>query len=323
MPATPSTDAVASNANAVAIGAGSYDQISAALKINQAELEQSKARLDEYGLAIGPQTQAAVDAYTAAMREFDHESKLTSEGFKRAVADNIMPVLTDLATFFRDGFPTAVRVFRYTMATVTSLLYGIKTTTYIVAESVLGLIESMGAGIGGLGTALVKVFQGDFSGAKEAMLKGWNDAKDRFAQIGSNIVTQAAHNRDAIIMAWGLDDRTDSLAGSKAQPTGKAWVPKPPPAPPPAADVKSPYQTYLDELDRMVKKVQENEYASMRLKAEQLAQKEGITDLTEAYAKINAIQRGESQKVVDEYTRKLREETDLLIRWDWRHGILP
>ncbi len=303
------TDGYDRNAAAAAIGAGSYDQINSALQINQAELVKSKDRLDEYGLSIGPQSQAAVDAYVTAMREFDHESELTSQGFKRAVADNIMPVLTDLAEFFRDGFPMAVRVFRYTMAEVTSLFYGLKTVTYIVAESVLGLIESMGLAVVGLGGALVKVFQGDFAGAKDTMIAGWEDAKKRFADIGSNIVAQATHNRDAMALAWGMDDRTASIAESKQPKQGKAWVPAPAAATP-TPQVKSPYAAYLDELDRTLKKVQDNEYAAMRLKAEQLAQKEGITNLTAAYQKINAIQRGESQKVVDDYTQKLKTETD-------------
>ncbi len=295
------------NAAAAAIGVGSYEKVTSVLKVNQAELARSKERIDEYGLAIGPQTQAYVAAYETAMREFAHETDLTSQGFKRAVADNIMPILTDLADFFKDGFPFAVRVFRYTMAEVTSLFYGLKTATYIVAESILGLVESIGLGIGAVGSALIKVFQGDFSGAKEAMVRGWEDAKTRFGQIGENITTQALKNRDAIVQAWGLDDRNELGAGPK--PGGKPWVPKPAPA---AAEVdkKSPYEAYLNELDRMVKKLQENEYASMRLRAQQLAEKEGITDLTAAYEKINAIQRGESQRAVDEYTRKLKEEND-------------
>ena len=304
------------NAAAAAIGAGTYKQISDALQINQTELATSKASLDEYTLGYGPQSQAAIKAYETAIRDFGHGSELTSQGFKRAIADNIMPVLTDLAVFFKDGFPFAVRAFRYSMAIVTSLFYGLKTVVYIVTETILGLIESMGIAIGGVGQAIVKVFQGDFTGAKEAMLAGWADAQKRFKSIGDNIVDQARHNRDAMTLAFGLDDRTDSIAAgdkvSDAAKTGKKkFVPKPliQRAVAAPADVKSPYQTYLDELDRMLTKVQENEYAALRLKAVQLAQKEGITDLTGAYRRINDLQRNESQKVVDEYTKKLQEET--------------
>jgi lambda family phage tail tape measure protein len=252
--------------------------------------------------------QAAVDNYTKAVREFENESDLMSQGFKVAIAANIMPILTDLAEFFRDGFPVVVRIFRYSMAEVTSLFYGLKTVFDIVVENFLGQTQALAMALGGVGAALVKVFRGDFTGAKDAMLAGWQDAQKRLSDIGTNIVEKAAHNRDAMLLAWGMDEKT--VASSKKVATGKTWVQPAAPAAKAAAEAKSPYAEYINELDRMLKKVQENEYAAMRLKAQQLAQKEGITGLTAAYQKINAIQRSESQTVVDDYTRKLKSETD-------------
>src|SRR6185369_13141734 len=111
-----------------------------------------------------------------------------------------------------------------------------------------------------------------------------------------------------IIQAWGLGDNTDMPMGSTRKP-GKPWKPKPEEEEEKPAAAKSPYATFLEELDRMVKKTEEGEYAMLRLKAQQLAAKEGITDLTGAYEKINALQRGESQKVVDDYTRRLNLES--------------
>lgn len=300
------------NQAAAAIGAGSYEQIVAALKITQPELEASKARMDEYGVSIGPKTQAAVALYEQAMRDFNNETRLTGQGFARVFADSIMPALTDLANFFKDGWPKAVGAFRIGMGTMTGLFYALKDGVYIVAESILGSVHSIGLALGGLGAAFAKALTGDFSGAKEALLGGLTDAQARFMQIGTNIVAQVMHNDAAIKMALGQDDRRDSLsaaAGKVDGKNGKAWVAKPKEAPAPAAAPASAYQTYLNELDRTLKKLQENEYAAMRLKAEQLAQKEGITDLAAAYQKINDIQRQDSQRVVDELTRKLGEES--------------
>lgn len=300
------------NQAAAAIGAGTYQQITDALKITQPELEASKARMDEYGLSIGPNTQAAVALYEQAMRDFNNETRLTGQGFARVFADSIMPALTDLANFFKDGWPKAVGAFRIGMGTMTGLFYALKDGVYIVAESILGSVHSIGLALSGLGTAFAKALTGDFSGAKEALLGGLVDAQNRFMQIGSNIVAQVMHNDAAIKMALGQDDRQDSLAtaaGKVGGKTGKAWAPKPKDEPKPTAAPASAYQTYLNELDRTLKKLQENEYAAMRLKAEQLAQKEGITDLAAAYQKINDIQRQDSQRVVDELTRKLGEES--------------
>jgi lambda family phage tail tape measure protein len=309
-------------AAASAIGAGSYEAVTNALKINDQQLEQSKSRLDDYLLGIGPNTQAAVAAYEQSMRDFNNEAKLTSEGFKRAVADNIMPALTNLADFFKDGFPFAVRAFRYSFATVTSLFFGLQTVVYVVTESVLGSIESIGIGIGALGTAFYRAVTGDMAGAKQALVQGWEEAQNRFAQIGDNIVAQARNNRDAMALAWGLDDRMQSIGEARAEAAQrneglKSWTPKPAKK---DDSGQSAYAAYLAELDRMAAKIEQNEYASLRLKAAQLAEKEGVTDLSAAYDKITKIQRAESQRAIDAYTDKLAlentqyaQQTELLV----------
>ena len=101
------------------------------------------------------------------MRQFRRESELTSDGLKKAIADNIMPILTQLAEFFRDGFPTVVMAFRYSLATITSLVFGLKTSFYIVAESILGSVDAIGLSLSGLAKASARAMVGDFSGAKQ------------------------------------------------------------------------------------------------------------------------------------------------------------
>ena len=80
-------------------------QLNNYLKINQDELQKSKSRLNDYNLVIGPETQKYVDEYDTAMKEFKNETRLMSEGFKRAIADQIMPAFTSMANLFREGFP--------------------------------------------------------------------------------------------------------------------------------------------------------------------------------------------------------------------------
>ena len=119
---------------AAAIAMGTEKQIQDALAATAEKIAIAKDRLIAYGLIIGEGTQEAVTQYEDAMRAFDRELDLTSQGFKRAIADNVMPLLTQFAEFFRDGFPTAVMTFRYSIATVMSLFYGLKTVVYLVAE---------------------------------------------------------------------------------------------------------------------------------------------------------------------------------------------
>lgn len=213
------------NQAALAIGMGSEKQIQAALSVTAEKIQTAKDRLIDYGLIIGTDTQAAVTRYEESMRAFNRELDLTSQGFSRAIADNIMPALTDLADFFREGFPTAVMAFRYSFATITSLFYGLKTSVFIVAEAVLGAIQAMGIGIGGLATASYRALTGDFSGAKEALVQGWTDAQKRLALIGDNIVEQAQRNAAAMRQAWGSDSFGANNDPNAKPKTGQSFVP--------------------------------------------------------------------------------------------------
>lgn len=308
------------NAAAVAMGMGSYDQISEALKVTNNEVQNSKERLQEYGLLIGPGTQAYVNEYEQAMRDFKNETDLTSQGFKRAVSDAIMPALTSLAVWFKDGFPAMVTVFRGFTASIATGFYMLKDGIYVIAESIITVASSIGRVLEGVGTAFVRLLQGDFSGASQAFSQGLESAKNRIALGGDNIVAQINSNNAAIKQAWGNltglnngdGDTPDST--KKLREGGKAWTPKPaatatkaPAAP--AAELKSAYDSYIQELDRTIKKMDESEFASMKLKAQQLAEKEGITDLTKAYERINQIQRLGSQKVVDTFAKQVNEES--------------
>lgn len=212
------------NQAALAIGMGSEKEIQKALAVTAEKTNTAKARLIDYNLIIGEGTQEAISKYDNAMRAFQRESELTSKGFKRAIADNVMPILTDLAEFFRDGFPYVVGVFRYSLATITSLFFGLKTVFFIVTQSILDGISAIGLGLGGLATAAWKALTGDFSGAKDALIQGWEDAKARLGRLGDEIVAQASNNSAGMALAWGADARAANQAADAVEQVGEAWV---------------------------------------------------------------------------------------------------
>lgn len=212
---------------AAAIGVGSYETLVEVLKASSAEIAKSKQRLDDYNLGIGKDTQDAVARYQQAMRDFDNEIELTSQGFKRAIADAIMPALTDLAEWFSSGWPSIVQTFRVGLASVMTVFYVFKNGIYFVAESILGVIEGIAKALLALGTGAVKALQGDLTGAASAVTQGWEAASKRILAIGSNIIAQAKHNNQAIKMAWALDDRSGNGKSEANPKKGKAWAGKP------------------------------------------------------------------------------------------------
>lgn len=68
----------------------------------------------------------------------------------------------------------------------------------------------------------------------------------------------------------------------------------------------SAYGTYLDQLDQMIAKMSQGEYAALRLKAAQLATKEG-TDPSAAYGKIDAYQKAVEAIKIDAFAEGLKK----------------
>jgi hypothetical protein len=213
------------NKAATAIGMGSYEKLSSVLKVTTTEIQTSKSRLDDYQLGVTTGTQEMVTKYETAMREFSRENDLAGQGFKRVYADAIMPIYTDMANMFKEGWPSIVQATRVAVSSVLVIFYGLKNGFYIVTESILAALSALGSGLGGIGTAIARFMSGDLSGASKALTAGWDGAKDRLKLAGDGIVAQITENNKRIAAAAATDGRDASLASSKLPQVkkGKAW----------------------------------------------------------------------------------------------------
>ncbi|MCE3605818.1 hypothetical protein LXA47_19735 [Massilia sp. P8910] len=191
------------NAVASALGFGSSEKIDAALNVTAEKLAAVTERQREYGLLIGGAQQTELARYASVMAEFNSELDNTSQGFKRAIADNIMPALTDLADFFKEGWPSVVQAFRGAMAAFTSLFYGLKTVVDIVVESVKATLGLLPIAFEGVVKVFGNLIKGDFSAAAASMGEIWDNAMARISKAGDKIVDYARANVAAIKMAWG------------------------------------------------------------------------------------------------------------------------
>lgn len=286
--------------------------------MTDAQIQLSKDRLDDYNLGIGPQTQTAVARYQQAMRDFDSESRKTSEGFSRVISDSFMPMATAMAEWLKNGFPSAVAVFRGVVATAATLVYGFATSVGMAFAAIMGSADSMGYVLIGSVVAAKLALSGDFSGAKIAMADALDAAKERMAKTGQAMVDIAIANNKNIKAAWALDDRNQSLDDARAtvakQGAGKDWTPAPKQEKLTNDPNREPFTRYMEELDRMNIKLDQNEYAMMRVKAAQEAVRQKGLDLASAMDQANAaidrIQRTESQRAVDMFTNKLKLENE-------------
>jgi hypothetical protein len=246
------------NSAAIAMGFGSYEQINNYLRVNQQELQNSKQRLDEYGLGIGTDTQAAVSRYQVAMLEFNNETRLMGEGFKRVIADNVMPILTNFSTYLKEGWPAAVNFFRGVTWAFSSILLGLDSAAYISVKSLIASLTAIVDVSEGVVLAMGKLATGDVKGAMSELSKGWNNAETTIGAAADKIVEHAKNTNKALLSGIAFDDRSDPL-GAKP-PKGKTFIPAPVVPAAVAAAVEKPVAVGIWTLedDKLWKNIQKH-----------------------------------------------------------------
>lgn len=194
------------NAAAAALGLGAADKVAAAAKLNAGNFDEAAQRLQAYYLVIGPGSQAATAAYEQAMRVFRSESDLTSEGFKRAIADATMPILTEFAELLKDGFPGAVSAFRTSLSTIVGIFEVFEAGAKALYEIVSFDFAALEIGVNASMAAINKAIHFDFSGAKKEVDEGSAAIEARFGVMLDNVT----RNRDKANAAYDLASGRDS-----------------------------------------------------------------------------------------------------------------
>lgn len=216
------------NAAAQALGFESAGQVRTALRLTSEEIERAQGDLREYNLVIGQEGQEAIDRYDRALQEFHENAKLTSQGFSKVIADVTMPVLTDLANYFKDGFPSAVRVFRYTMATIATLVQGVSMSIKLSVEIIKAAWSQLTTDIATVGQVFWKAAHGDFAGAVDVMKRGSAETDAAWSKAFANMEADAIQTQKNIAQAWQLNGDLKSLGSDEeSTPTkrGKTFTP--------------------------------------------------------------------------------------------------
>lgn len=296
-------------AAAAAIGMGSYKQISGAISMTTEKVEESRQKLASYGLLIGENTQRELSKYSAAVKTFEEESTLTAQGFKKAISDNIMPILGDLADFFKDGWPTAVAAFRMGAATVTSILYGLKETFYVVSETILESMMAVGDVLGKLVSAASKAAARDYAGAWDEVKTIPDKLGERWDIYWKNLQTQSERNVGAMKLAWGFDNGQASATGAPKSGDDR-W--NPPPKIGAGGNNVDSYDKFIERLQRENVALNQNEYESLKLEAAQKALREG-KNANIAISLIEERQILASTRALDQFAVKQEEDNAKLL----------
>lgn len=208
------------NQAAAALGVASAAAVAGAVALQAKGFDRARETLEAYGLVLGPLQTERAKEFEAATRAFTHNADLTADGFKRAIGDNIMPLLSDLADFFKDGWPKIVGVFRYTMAGVTTLIQGFVNALYLFTEPIVAIFETAGRSAVALGRAVWAGLKGNFGEAQTILDEARAGIATRWGEAFDGIAARSQKTWDNITLAWGMDDKGPAAAAEKA---GKAW----------------------------------------------------------------------------------------------------
>ena len=236
------------NQAAAAIGIGSLSEINQYLSVNENELKKASDRLNEYNLGVGSETQAAAAAYQDAMRTFQNETKMTADGFSRAWADQILPILTEFAEIFQDGWPKIVAIFRYSIATINAILQSFATAIYGVYKLVTGIFGAIFDLLSGLAHGGTLLESGDWTGAAKAVSDGWDKAGKTIADNLDDVGDRADKVGKRIKMAFAIDGRQAQAARNPFE-KGKSWVAAPEKTKRQAMDT-DPFDKAWDQMGR-------------------------------------------------------------------------
>lgn len=202
---------------------------------------------EELNLTVSKEGVEATNRYKVAMAEA-HE---TVEGIYKTIGDALMPVLTDLAVWFREHGPQAIEYTKKAIASLIVAFSGLKNSIEILFDVLLGVAQEVGDVFITLGRVIDRVIHLDFAGAKAAWSKGWDDlsriANDRIADIKRHAADFSMTAGDA------FDHATDKSKGTATtERSGKASDYEDP------AASKAAYNKLLanldeDELERTLK----------------------------------------------------------------------
>jgi hypothetical protein len=166
---------------------------------------------EKLNLTMTPDKQTIILAYRKSM---EGVSKVF-EGISISVGQALMPLLTDLAQWFRAIGPTAVQVFKVTMESLVGLAYafvlGLQTIWYTGKAAFL----SLGDIILGFANAAQLALSFKFSAAKDVMVSAADQAKKRWIEAYDGIekAAEKANSKISAMITGKPNETAKELVG--------------------------------------------------------------------------------------------------------------
>lgn len=195
-------------------GRGAAD-VTKLLKLQAPVMEEARKKAESLGLVIGVQNVEASKEYKAAMNDVGD----IMTALQKVIGDAVMPVLTQMGSWFAEVGPAAVVVFKGLIGGLISLFWGLKFVGEAAWNFIAYEIEITTVKVLRFADAAMHAMKFDFDGARAAWDRGTQQIEDIAAKRLKNVMDSAEKTREKL---FNLFDTPDASPGEK--PKGNDYV---------------------------------------------------------------------------------------------------
>lgn len=184
---------------------------SAVLRLNQEQMAEAAETADQLGLIIGTQNVAAY----LENRKATADAMDTLKGLGKVIGDALLPILTQLAEWFRSIGPAAIIVIKGAIALLLTPIWGLINGLNILFDIAQGVFNTLATLITGVAEAVYDAVHGNMSKAQNdlkaigtGIQKNWKDA-------WNNIVSDSTKAHDAITNLFSAQDPAPAPGAGK------------------------------------------------------------------------------------------------------------
>jgi hypothetical protein len=220
------------NITAMALMGGRVGDTTNLLRLTSDMLAESAKKAERFHLIVGPDGEAKMLAYKSGMADL----RLIGESLKVQIGDALLPVLTDLGSWFGEHGPAMTEIFKNAINVIRIVFAGFKGDLQNLSDSLQGFFNQINIASDAMGKSFAAMAHGDFFMAQMAIADGFRDIRNQgmltaagiaenvknMGEEVANILNPAAPGKSKA--GKGTDSLDgDDLTGKKDAARQKEW----------------------------------------------------------------------------------------------------
>lgn len=196
------------------------------LDLNEETLKSSRKTLEDFDAVMSRADVATARSFQLTLNDLNTAFQAMWTGLGRMLT----PALEDMAKMVRDVLPAAFVALKYSLATILTLLYALRLAVVAFWDVSTSMLYAMTEPWRAFASALMKIFKGDFKGAKEELANIPSNIASAWKSNFTDILDTAKSTYDRVLQLFGShtgDDAVDSSGKNyKGRDKGKKTADK-------------------------------------------------------------------------------------------------